>query len=455
MDNKLKRSLGFIPMVAIASGAVIGGWLAEAPYWFSVTGAGAAFVFPILAILLVPVGLAFSELTAMLPFSSAVDIWTSNALNHQAGWAAQWMMFLIQVVEPPMMAFIFITALNYFIPIPSNMVIWVAIGIIVLWFILSNFDVSITGSLATIFFFAMVIISIIVSSSIYLSGSWTITNITQNGGFFPKGGSGIFIAFAVFSLKFIGFEMTPTMIEETNFPVNKMWKVILSALFVPAVLYFFVVFAISGMAPWHEIAAMTMPEPEIIASFGLPKILAIAAIVSGILHAFTTLMGFWTSSARVLYGASQLNQLPKIFMKLNKHGQPVYANIVVLGFSIFFSLFTGTNWVQYIYAVSSIAAGLVYFICCLDAYILRDKYPDWERPYKTPGGKIVFILGMIISVWILIGSSLELPVAGYISLGIYALIGVVIYFVMKNHRKKDPENLKPIILTPLDKDADM
>ena len=80
-ELKLKRNLSFLSMVALASGAVIGGWLAEAPYWFSVTGAGAALIFPILAILLVPVGLAFSELTAMLPFSSAVDIWTTNALG--------------------------------------------------------------------------------------------------------------------------------------------------------------------------------------------------------------------------------------------------------------------------------------------------------------------------------------------------------------------------------------
>lgn len=450
-DGKLKRNLSFIQMIAIASGAVIGGWLAEAPYWFSVTGAGSAFIFPILAILLIPVGLAFSELTAMLPFSSAVDIWTTNAFNHQTGWAAQWMMFLIQVVEPPMMAFIFITALNYFIPIPSNMVVWIAIGIIVLWFILSNFDIGLTGSLATIFFFAMVVISIIVSSSFFLSGNWSMSNITNHGGFFPKGGGGIFIAFAVFSLKFIGFEMTPTMIEETNFPVSKIWKVILSALFVPAVLYFFVVLAMAGMAPWQEIAAMSLPEPEMIATFGLPRILAIAAIVSGILHAFTTLMGFWTSSARVLYGAAQLNQLPKAFMKLNKHGQPVYSNIAVLGFSIFFSLFTGDNWVQYIYAVSCIAAGLVYFICCLDAYILRDKHPEWERPYVTPGGKPVFIIGMFVAIWIIIGSSLELPIGGYVSLGIYSLIGVVIYFAMKVYRKKDPQNLSPITLTPKDK----
>ncbi len=33
-EQKLKRNLSFIQMIAIASGAVIGGWLAEAPYWF-------------------------------------------------------------------------------------------------------------------------------------------------------------------------------------------------------------------------------------------------------------------------------------------------------------------------------------------------------------------------------------------------------------------------------------
>ena len=454
MENaKLKRNLSFLSMIAIASGAVIGGWLAEAPYWFSVTGAGSALIFPILAILLVPVGLSFAELVGMLPFSSAVDIWTTNAFGHKAGWAAQWMMFLIQVVEPPMMAFIFVTALNYFIPIPTNMVMWVAIAIVFLWYILSNFNIGLTGSLATIFFFSMVIISVIVALTFFFSGNWSYSNIADHGGFFPNGFNGIFIAFAVFSLKFIGFEMTPTMIEETNFPASKMWKVILSALFVPAVLYFFVVLAIGGMAPANEIATMSMPEPELINKFGLPGIIGIAAIISGILHAFTTLMGFWVSSARVLYGAAQLNQLPKTFMKLNKHGQPHVANLAVLAFSIFFCFFTGENWVQYIYAVSCIAAGIVYFVCCLDCMVLRKKHPEWERPYRAPGGNALFIIGMVVSVWIMIGSSLELPLAGYISLVIYFLIGWALHLLMESYRKKDPEAHKLITLTPKDIDS--
>lgn len=449
-DQKLKRNLTFIQMIAISSGAVIGGWLTEAPYWFSLTGAGSAFIFVALAILLIPVGLAFGELTATLPFASSVGGWTANAFGHKAGWAMQWFMFLIQVVQPPMMAFIFVTTINFFIPIPQNMQVLVAIAIIVFWFICSNFNISLTGKLSNIFFFSMVIISIIVSCTFFASGSWSISNITNNGGFFPMGSKGILVALAVFSLKFIGFEMTPTLIEETNFPIKDIWKIVLSALLIPAVLYFIVVLAISGIAPWNEIAMTSMPEPELINKLGLPGIIGIAAIVAGIMHAFTTLMGFWTSSARVLYGGAQLNQFPKVFMKLNKHGQPVVSNIVVLAFTVFFCLFTGDNWVQYIYAVSCVAAGIVYLVVCIDAIVLRKKYPNWNRPYKAPGGTILFGIGIIISIWIIIGSCLELPLGGYISLGIYSLIGIALYVFMTQLRKRNPKELELKILTPDD-----
>lgn len=449
-EQKLKRNLSFVSMIALASGAVIGGWLAEAPYWFSVTGAGAAVIFPILAILLIPVGLTFSELTSMLPFASSVDIWTTSAFGHKVGFATQWMMFLVQVVEPPMMAFIFITAIGYFVPIPKGAEVWIAIAIVVLWFIISNFNVGVTGSLANIFFFAMIIMSLIVSISLFLSGHWEPANLTANGGFFSQGFKGVFVAMAVFSLKFIGFEMTPTMIEETNFPASKMWKVILSALFVPAILYFVVVMAIGGMGSWDVVAAMNMPEPEFINMYSMPKFLAFLAIAAGVLHAVTTLMGFWTSSARVLYGAAQLNQLPKVFGKLNSKGQPIVANFTVLVFTIFFCIFSGDNWVQYIYAVSCIAAGIVYFMCCLDALVLRKKHPEWKRPYKVPFGNLMFLIGMAVSIWVIIGSCLELAIGGYVSLLIYCLLGVVLYIVMAQYRKKDPKEHQLITLTPED-----
>lgn len=83
---------------------------------------------------------------------------------------------------------------------------------------------------------------------------------------------------------------------------------------------------------------------------------------------------------------------------------------------------------------------------------LTKKHPEWKRPYKVPGGTVVFILGMLISIWVIIGSCLELAVGGYISLVIYCLLGVAMYAVMGQYRKKNPEERALITLTPEDVD---
>lgn len=453
-QQKLKRNLSFLSMVALASGAVIGGWLAEAPYWFELTGAGAVIIFPVLAVCLIPIGLTYSELSAMLPFASSITVWTDNAIGHKSAWFTQWGMLLVQLVQSPGMAFILVTALQYFFPFPDTYSKYIAMGIMILWYILSNFNISLTGTLSTIFFFSMIIISLIVSGSLFTSGHWSLDNITHNGGWFPMGISGAVMASAVFVLKFIGFEMTPTLIEETNFPVKQIWKVVFSALFFPALLYMIVVFAMSGMAPWQELAGMNMPEPELINKFGMLKLLGGAAIFSGILHAVTTIMGFWSSSSRVLYGGAKMNYFPKALMKLNRSGQPYISNIIVLFASLFFAAFTGMgNWVQYLYSVSCAVAGVLYFLACLDAYLLRKKHPEWERPFKVKGGPVVFILGMVVSVWIIIGSCMALPIGGYVSIAIFMLLGVFFYLGIQSYRKKNPGAFEPVQLTPADADV--
>lgn len=446
--NTLNKSLSMMTLISIAAGAVIGGWLAEAPYWFSLTGPSSAFIFLVLAVFLVPVGLAFAEMSAMLPFSSSVAVWTANATNHKFGWVVQWLMFLIQIVEPPLCAFILTTALSFFITFTATQTMLIAVAMCVVWYIVSNFNISLSGKLSNIFFFSMVGISLCIIALFFTSGHWSVGNLLGNGGWAPKGGSGIFFATGVLSLKFIGFELTPTMIEEITFPAKKMWKVILAALFVPALLYALVVIAIGGMAPWDQLANMGMPEPELIRGLGMPMVFAWAALLAGSLHGFTTFMGFWTSSARVLYGSAQLNMLPHTFKKLNKHGQPYWANLAVLLFSIFFCVFSASNWVQYIYAVSCIAAGVVYLVVCYDTYKLRKDHPDWERPYKAPFGNWFLFLGMGVSLWVVVASSMSLDFAGWMSLVAYMLAGIAMMLFMERYRKKHPGKMEPIILTP-------
>lgn len=184
-------------------------------------------------------------------------------------------------------------------------------------------------------------------------------------------------------------------------------------------------------------------------------IVGLLAIASGLLYAFTTLMGFWASSARVLYGASQLRQLPPWFTKTNKHGQPYIGNVVVLAFGIFFAVFTGTDWVQYMYSLSVVAAGAVYFLVCLSAYLLRDKHPEWERPYRAPAAKIMFAVGMLISAAIFVVGVTLLPPDAWLPIIIYIVIGALVPVGMKYYREHVDSTYEPILLSPEDAEAEI
>ena len=51
----------------------------------------------------------------------------------------------------------------------SRLGMLVAIGIVFLWYVLSNFDIKLTGTLANIFFFSMVVMALVVAVTFFVS----------------------------------------------------------------------------------------------------------------------------------------------------------------------------------------------------------------------------------------------------------------------------------------------
>lgn len=435
--GSLKREISLLTLVSISAGAVIGGWVAEAPYWFKTTGAGSVLVFPILAVLLIPVGLAIAEMTSMMPFAAGPLAFTTLALGRDIAFWTHWMFFLVQVIEPPLISFIFATIVAYFTGASSFLFVkLLTVGFLFIWFVITMYNIGFIGKLANVLFVVMILGSIIVGVSFFASGHWSMANVTGSGGWFPSGWYGAGIGMAVLVLKYIGFELVPSLSEEVNFPKKDFWKVILCALIIPGILYTFAVLAIAGMAPWQTIAGWDLPEARIVTMYKLPYVVALIALGAGILHAITTMAGFWLSSARALYGFSQLGFMPKGLLKTNVKGQPWIANIVVLVLSLFFVLWTPPAWVLYTYSVSCVAGGILYLILMIDYWVLRKRFPDRERPYRAPGGVLGFAVGALISVWIVVGSLLVLPPAGYYSFGVFILIGIVVWLVGRKYQKE-------------------
>ncbi|HHY13174.1 MAG TPA: APC family permease, partial [Thermoanaerobacterales bacterium] len=86
----------------------------------------------------------------------------------------------------------------------------------------------------------------------------------------------------------------------------------------------------------------------------------------------------------------------------------------------------------------------------LSYIVLRHKRPEWERPYRAPGGLFTGYLAVAFCLWIIIGSLSEIAPYSLLVLGGYYLIGIASHLYAKRMQKVKPDEWAPRILTPDD-----
>jgi APA family basic amino acid/polyamine antiporter len=80
----------------------------------------------------------------------------------------------------------------------------------------------------------------------------------------------------------------------------------------------------------------------------------------------------------------------------------------------------------------SIGTLLAFVIVCAGIWVLRVRSPELKRPFKTPLVPLVPILGVAICLFMMA----FLPLATWLRLGIWMVIGLAIYFFYGRHHSK-------------------
>jgi APA family basic amino acid/polyamine antiporter len=421
--------------------------MVEMIYWFELSGSGSLWALLVTGIMVVPLGLVYSEMSSMLPFAGGENVWISNAFSWNIGWFFNWTLYLLYILAMPTVAFGIVTMAGYFYPeLSFQTTKLIALVILLVWFVFSNFRVRILASIQSVMFWIMIAASIFVSFNFILSAEWSFSNLQP---WFPNGFSGFGAAVGILVFKFIGFDMIPQLSEEANFPRKHQWKAYLGSIAITLLIYALAILGNGGIVTTEWILNTDIVDPRVADLIG-KHYLAVIIVVIGILGTVTTLSGFWLSAARNLFGAAKQNQLPHVFKKLNKSGQPFIGNIFVGIFAIYFTVFAPDAWIEYIYTVYAFAAGLVYMMVSLSFLILRKKHPEWERPFKLKFGVLFGILSLIFTLWILIATFSEIALSSLFILGGYFVIGIALLIYAKMKQKSDPEGWKQIVLTPDD-----
>jgi amino acid transporter len=443
VNNVLKKELSLSQVIAMAAGGMIAAWMVEIRYWYEISGTGSLLSLIACAIIIIPLCLIYSEMTSMLPYAGGENIWTSNAFNWDVGWIVGWFMFLLYLSAMPNVTMGISTMISYVYPMDFRELKIVSAIIITIWYILVNLEIKWLAVIQNIMFWGTSVVAVVVSCVFIFSDAWNFSNLSP---WFPKGAGGFAAGLGLLMFKFIGFDLIPQMVEESNFPRKKILWAYIGSMIVTILVYGLAIIGVGGIVSIDWILEQDIIDPRVADILGWHW-LGLVIVIMGAITCVTTLTGFWMAASRTLYGAANQRQVTRVLAKINKFGQPWVANLVVYICSMYFCLMAPEAWINYIFTITVGAAGVIYLFVAMSFLKLRKTHPEWERPYKVNWGTFMGIESIIFCIYVLYQCVLVMDFPTTIALIIYFAIGLLLYFYALMMQKRAPEDWHRTVLS--------
>ena len=445
-SGTLKRSLNFLYVYAIATGAI----LTFIGYWdgnfLTLAGPATFLSFAIMTMMVLPIAFIYAELSTMLPSVGAELVYGTVGLNRHMGFWASWLILAAWMAVPPAAIMGIVSwidrTLHLGLSIEKIAIIGGIVLIIYTW--LSLNDIQLAGQIQTGMLFLGLFGCTLTAILFLTSGHWSWENFhpffrsaLNGGGETGNGGMwGWFMGTAVLIGPFFGFETVPQMVEEGNFPIKDQGKAIWGSVVTCGALYVLFFFALAGMGDWGFLTGNGTYAPfsalNIMDKYGWSASYIVFFGVAGILCTIgTCILGFWLSTVRLLYAMGRQNFLPKVFAKCNKHHQPIAPNIFLLVISLIsLILMNTTSFLNDFYMLMSFSCASAYFIVCISAINLARKHPEWERPFKIKGGQAFRILALVDALLIAWLCTLGQNIKSWKALSVYLIAGAALWIWM-------------------------
>lgn len=257
----------------------------------------------------------------------------------------------------------------------------------------------------------------------YISAShWTPFIPENTGDFGHFGWSGVFRGAGVIFFAYIGFDSLSCLAQETKEPQKNMPIGIIGALIVCTLFYIAVALVLTGIVSYKE---LNVPDPIAVGLNAVGEQLAwLRPIVKfgTILGLSSVVLSLLMAQPRILYTMSHDGLLPSVFSKMHStYGTPSTSTLIT-GF--FAMIIAGFFPIGILGELVSIGTLFAFAIVCIGVWVLRHLEPNTPRPFKTPYAPIVCSLGALSAVL----QMLSLPIDTWIRLGIWMIIGLVVYF---------------------------
>lgn len=448
-NNNSGGSLGLLSCVTM----IVGGMIGSAIFSLSgltmfTAGPSAVLSWVIAAIIMLIYGLVVAELSTIFPKSGGVFVFPSKALGKNEktgafwGWVSTWGYINANIVAVSFAAIYVGTYLGVGFPIFENIQIPLAIGSILLCFILNTFKISVTGKLNNILVGGLIITLLVYICIGLFGGEWDASLLDP---FFVQGAGGASGFLAAVPTAMVGYGSIVAiafMVSEVKNPNKNVPKSVLIAMTIVVSLYALIIIATIGLVTASYLAENPGMRfiPLYAACFTkLMKFPWLAQVISiaAVLALLTTMLVVLALTGRAIQAAANKNLVPKALGKNGKTGTPLLATAIVAAVSAVISCFP--EFTAQIVSFGALFSAVTVSINIISLYAARKKNVYIKGSFRAPGGNILPAIALILIIVCYIPDVIK---GGWI-IWAYTLawyvVGCVVYKFSKFNKDKKAE----------------
>ena len=405
------RRIGFIALLFVSVGGILGsGWLFGPLYAVQLAGPAALVAWMIGGLAIMVIALNFAELGSMLPLNGGITRYALLSYGRTVGFFASlssWLTFTVIVAAEVQAVLQYLSI--YFPWLTENVTgvegettthpLSFPAGFLcaaALWILFSlinwrgiHFFARINSGLTWVKIGLVIVVTV---SLFAISFSWEVFDDPKEGGFFPKGWSGVFQALAYGGViyAFTGFQHAAIAAGESKNPHRDVPIAVLASIFFCLVCYLAMQFGFLGglrdvtfssPANWANLQFKDQVGPiaGLVKSLGAIWLfyLVLGGAIASPLGAGLINLG---SSMRIAQGMSHDRYLPPRLSRIGRHGTP--GLIIILTFPVGLFLFLPFPGWQALVAFLTSVVVLAYAIGPLSVLALRQQMPDLKRPFR-------------------------------------------------------------------------
>lgn len=449
-------------ILVIAFGAMIGwGWVVSSGDWIQRGGVlGAVIGFVIGGTMVFFVGLTYAELTSAMPQCGGEHVFSYKAMGPIGSFICTWAIILgyVSVVcfeacaLPTIITYIYPGFLRGYLYTIAGFDIyasWLAVAMIVA-IIMTYINIKGAKTAAILQTILTVIIGgvgILLIAASAVSGDFA-NSVPQ---LFVEGSTSTVLK-AILSVAvmtpffFIGFDVIPQAAEEINVPLKKIGKILVLSIVLAVVFYALIILAVGYVMGPNDIVE-SMEGSGLVTADAMAKAfhsstMSKVLILGGMCGIVTSWNSFLIGGSRAMYSMAEAYMIPRAFSKLHsKYKTPTNALVLIGALSVAAPLL-GRKMLVWIVDAGNFGCCLAYCTVSISFIILRTKEPAMPRPYKVKHYKIVGVIavlmsGFMVALYMIPGSGCALVAQEWAMVGGWTILGVVFGIVCKRKYKEN------------------